>query len=445
MIINSLLIDLTGGRIETHFLIFGSLAFLAFYRDWRILVTASAITAADHFLRGVILPQSIYGVDVVSSWRWLEHAGYVIFEDIFLISSCMFGVQERRIVSKRQAELEFAESELLSAHEGLERQVESRTAELSTINQSLNDEVAERRRSESSLSHAQALLSGVMNSALDGVMAFESVRNEAGHIADFRWLLINPSAESIIGKSQAELAGRSLLDAFPGTRTEGLFDVYVKVVEEGHPVHLEQYYAQDGLALWLEISAVKLGDGFSVTFADITTRKLAEEQLKAAKEIAEMATRSKSEFLANMSHEIRTPITAMVGFADMMLDPDQTQSDRVDGLQTIRRNAKHLLDVINEILDISKIEAGKMTVESIPTELPSLLSDVMSVMRPRRAGERVGTEPPNFRSCSTQHRDRPGSCQADPDESDWQRLEVHRTRASRDLCVVRLGCSAFKL
>ena len=73
----------------------------------------------------------------------------------------------------------------------------------------------------------------------------------------------------------------------------------------------------------------------------------------------------------------------MVGFADMMLDPDQTQSDRIDGLQTIRRNSKHLLDLINEILDLSKIEAGRMTVENIPTDLPPLLSDVMSIMRPR--------------------------------------------------------------
>jgi two-component system sensor histidine kinase/response regulator len=83
MIISGLLIDLTGGRIETHFLIFGSLAFLAFYRDWRILVTASAITAADHLVRGLVLPQSIYGADVINSWRWLEHTGYVVFEIYF--------------------------------------------------------------------------------------------------------------------------------------------------------------------------------------------------------------------------------------------------------------------------------------------------------------------------------------------------------------------------
>jgi two-component system sensor histidine kinase/response regulator len=383
MIMSGLMIDLTGGRIETHFLIFGSLAFLAFYRDWRVLAIASLITAGDHFFRGVVVPRSIYGSDVISPWRWLEHTGYVVFEDIFLISSCLFGAKERQSMSMRQAEMEVAEARLQQTQNELEIRVEARTSELSASNASLNQEVADRTRSECALKRAEELLSGVMKSSLDGIMAFESVRNESGQIENFRWLLTNPAAERLVGKTHTELSGRLMLDLFPGNKTEGLFDAYVNVVELGRPLHVEQFYAHDGLELWLEISAVKLGDGFSVTVADITTRKCAEKQLKEAKDAAEMATKAKSEFLANMSHEIRTPITAMVGFADMMLDPDQTQSDRADGLQTIRRNAKHLLDVINEILDLSKIEAGRMTVENILTDLPPLLSDVLSIMRPR--------------------------------------------------------------
>lgn len=75
MLIGALLIHLTGGRIETHFLIFGSLAFLAFYRDWRVVVTASLVVTADHYLRGVWWPQSVYGIHMVSPYRWLEHSG----------------------------------------------------------------------------------------------------------------------------------------------------------------------------------------------------------------------------------------------------------------------------------------------------------------------------------------------------------------------------------
>src|SRR5262245_36278975 len=84
-ITSALLIHLSGRRIETHFHVFGSLAFLAFYRDWRVLITASAVVAADHLLRGIFWPQSVYGVLTASEWRWVEHAGWVVFEDIFLI------------------------------------------------------------------------------------------------------------------------------------------------------------------------------------------------------------------------------------------------------------------------------------------------------------------------------------------------------------------------
>ena len=80
MLMSALLIHLSGGRIETHFHIFGSLAFLAFYRDWRVLITASAVTTADHFIRGIYWPQSIFGVLTASPWRPVEHAAWVVFE-----------------------------------------------------------------------------------------------------------------------------------------------------------------------------------------------------------------------------------------------------------------------------------------------------------------------------------------------------------------------------
>jgi two-component system, cell cycle sensor histidine kinase and response regulator CckA len=105
MLMSALLISLTGGRIETHFHIFGSLAFLAFYRDWRVLVPATIVVAADHFLRGVFWPQSVYGVLSVSQWRWLEHAGWVLFEDAFLFIAIKRSVREMWAMAQRTAEL----------------------------------------------------------------------------------------------------------------------------------------------------------------------------------------------------------------------------------------------------------------------------------------------------------------------------------------------------
>jgi len=130
MLIGALLIHLTGGRIETHFHIFGSLAFLAFYRDWKVLATASVVVAVDHFVRGIYWPQSIFGVLTASHWRWVEHAGWVVFEDIFLITSCRRSIQEMREIALNRAELETTRDEI-------EATVRKRTAELSASREDL--------------------------------------------------------------------------------------------------------------------------------------------------------------------------------------------------------------------------------------------------------------------------------------------------------------------
>ena len=114
-------------------------------------------------------------------------------------------------------------------------------------------------------------------------------------------------------------------------------------------------------------------------------RRRTEKTLEQAKESAEAASIAKSSFLANMSHEIRTPMTAIIGYADNLLDPDQTSSDRQEALQVIRRNARHLMELINDVLDISKIEAGKMSTERIACDLPQLISEVVSLMGARAA------------------------------------------------------------
>src|SRR5512138_4007467 len=101
MLMGALLIHLTGGRIETHFHVFGSLAFLAFYRDWRVLIPATIVVAADHGLGGVYFPESVFGILTSSPWRWMEHAGWVIFEDIILVKMCLQSGREMSEIAIR--------------------------------------------------------------------------------------------------------------------------------------------------------------------------------------------------------------------------------------------------------------------------------------------------------------------------------------------------------
>jgi len=106
MLWSALLIHLTGGRIETHFHVFGSLAFLAFYRDWRVLLTATLVVATEHFLRGILWPESVYGIVNPEWWRFLEHAFWVLFCDAFLVWSCVRGLHSIRELVEHGAQME---------------------------------------------------------------------------------------------------------------------------------------------------------------------------------------------------------------------------------------------------------------------------------------------------------------------------------------------------
>ncbi|HRW51941.1 MAG TPA: ATP-binding protein [Phycisphaerae bacterium] len=112
-------------------------------------------------------------------------------------------------------------------------------------------------------------------------------------------------------------------------------------------------------------------------------------RLESASRGAEAASRAKSAFLANMSHEIRTPMTAILGFADVMIEPSATESDKLDAAQTIRRNGGHLLTLINDILDLSKIESGKMELERAPVSPHRLVREVVELLNARAVDRSV--------------------------------------------------------
>ncbi|MET0284808.1 MAG: ATP-binding protein [Polyangiales bacterium] len=123
MLWSALLIDVTGGRIETHFHIFGSLAFLAFYRDAGVLWTATVVTALDHLLRGMFWPDAVYGAANPEWWRFLEHAAWVLFEVVVLSIGTSRALRDMRLLADRESQLE-------QTHAIVEQQVQVRTGEL---------------------------------------------------------------------------------------------------------------------------------------------------------------------------------------------------------------------------------------------------------------------------------------------------------------------------
>ena len=149
MLMVGLLVHLTGGRIETHFGFFGLLAFLAFYRDWKVLATATLVAGLDHFVRGMYWPMSIFGVSNSSPWRAAEHIGWVIFEVIFLADFIRHSRKQGLVLAQRQAELE-------GVNDRIAREVAAQTADLTT-------QIKEREKAQSRL-HLQNEVSALLGS-----------------------------------------------------------------------------------------------------------------------------------------------------------------------------------------------------------------------------------------------------------------------------------------
>ena len=156
----------------------------------------------------------------------------------------------------------------------------------------------------------------------------------------------------------------------------------------------ESLFQADGRPAWLETSKVPIHDidgnvmGILVTFQDITPRKQVEAslqqlngELREAKEVADAASLAKSEFLASMSHELRTPLNGILGYAQILSRSDTLMAKEQHGVMVIRESGEHLLTLINEVLDLAKIEAGKLMLKPQATELISLLQGVIEICR----------------------------------------------------------------
>lgn len=223
----------------------------------------------------------------------------------------------------------------------------------------------------------------IVRSAMDAIVTFD-IDPTTNH---FRIQSLNPAAEAIFGYQRAQIVGQPVSRLMTTADEREVQRVLMQATMTDTHIEINGQRA-DGTVFPMEVALAEADTAdsrfFTGIFRDITERKAYEEELRFAKEAAESASRSKSTFLANMSHELRTPLNAVIGYGDMILSGiygplTDKQSDRMD---RIVQNGHLLLGHINSILDLSKIEAGRMDLYLETFSLPSMLMTVSSTVTP---------------------------------------------------------------
>jgi PAS domain S-box-containing protein len=229
---------------------------------------------------------------------------------------------------------------------------------------------------------AERSLKRVLDSSPGGIMAFRAVRDAGGVIVDFKWTMVNAAAERLTGRTAQELIGRRLLEEMPGNHSMGLFDRYVEVVESGVPSTSQFFYEQDGIKAWFENNAVRLLDGFVVTFNDITE---ARRQQQIVQESERLTVTGR--FARMVAHEVRNPLTN-IQLALEQLEEEFPPGADGPGLYTdiLRRNAGRIGTLITQVLHSSR----PMDMELKPGAINTVLSSAYELVKDRC--ELIGVE-----------------------------------------------------
>ena len=255
-------------------------------------------------------------------------------------------------------------------------------------------DIGERRRAEDALKKSEERYRTTLDAMLEACQLLGF---------DWRYLYLNPAAAHHNRRPNAELIGRRMPEAWPGIEASDVFALLKRCMEERVPVQGETEFAfADGFTAWFDVRAQPVPEGIFVVSIDISKRKNAEKALRelnenlerkvaqrtldleTARQRAEVADRIKSAFLATMSHELRTPLNSILGFTGIVLKgmAGPLNAEQSKQLGMVQGSARHLLDLINDVLDISKIEAGQLEMRLAAFDLRASIERVTASVLP---------------------------------------------------------------
>jgi PAS domain S-box-containing protein len=304
----------------------------------------------------------------------------------FEIEEVLARIKTHLSLREAQKELEAKNAQLERAHQELEQRVRARTAELASSNAALEAENAERRRAEDALRESQHLLQAIV----DNSPTLIYVKDLEG-----RYLMVNRRYEELFHVIARSLIGKTDYDVFSAERADAFRAFDQQVAAAGRPLEREEIAPQDdGLHTYIAIKCPLL-DESGRTYAvcgistDISERKRAEAEREvllareqAARVELERIGRLKDEFLAMLSHELRTPLTAILGWSQLLLTRHPLTEMVRRGLETIERNARTQSKLIDDLLDMSRIITGGLSLDVEVVDLAEMLETMLESAEP---------------------------------------------------------------